>query len=119
MLIMSSQGSSAPGSAQVTDPLPGALSCSARCSTSTMERSAPTRGVGEKEATVKGMRRFIGHRVLVSTCDGGAVQGVLWRATADGIELRKAREVVRDVSLDGIVWVPSAQVLQVQVGEGS
>lgn len=83
-----------------------------------MVRSAPTRGVGEKEATVKGMRRFIGHKVLVSTSDGGAVQGVLWRATVDGIELRKAREAVRGVQLDGIVWVPSAQVMQVQVEGG-
>lgn len=68
---------------------------------------------------MRGMRRFIGHRVLVSTTDGGAIQGTLWRATRDGIELRKAREVVRSVSLEGIVWLPAAQVLQVQIeGEG-
>lgn len=60
------------------------------------------------------MRRFIGHRVLVSTLDGGAVSGVLQRATRDGIELRKAREVVRNVDLDGIVWIPAPQVAQAQ-----
>mgnify|MGYP003563080295 FL=1 len=68
---------------------------------------------------MKGMRRFVGHKVLVSTSDGGAVQGVLWRAAADGIELRKAREAVRGVALEGVVWVPAAQVMQVQIaGEG-
>lgn len=76
-------------------------------------------GLTRTEADVKGMRRFVGHKVLVSTSDGGAVQGVLWRAAADGIELRKAREAVRGVALDGIVWVPAAQVMQVQIeGEG-
>lgn len=68
---------------------------------------------------MRGMRRFIGHRVLVSTSDGGALAGVLWRVSGDGIELRKAREAVRGVQLDGIVWVPAAQVMQVQVSEES
>lgn len=64
---------------------------------------------------MKGMRRYIGHSVLVSTSDGGAIQGTLWRAAADGIELRNAREAVRGVQLDGAVWVPAAQVMQAQV----
>ena len=64
---------------------------------------------------MKGMRRFVGHVVLVSTADGGAVRGTLWRATADGLELRKATEVLRGVALEGMVWLPAGQVLQVQV----
>lgn len=82
--------------------------------------SAPSRGADANGGLiVKGMRRFVGHKVLVSTSDGGAVQGVLWRAAVDGIELRKAREAVRGVALEGVVWVPAAQVMQVQIeGEG-
>lgn len=67
---------------------------------------------------MKDARQFVGREVLVSTSDGGAIQGTLWRATRGGIELRKAREAVRGVELGGIIWLPTHSVLQVQIVAG-
>ena len=67
---------------------------------------------------MNGMKQFVGRQVLVSTSDGGAIQGTLWRVRRDGIELRKAREAVRGVELGGIIWLPSHSVMQIQVTAG-
>lgn len=67
---------------------------------------------------MNGIKQFVGREVLVSTSDGGAIQGTLWRARRGGLELRKAREAVRGVELSGIIWLPAHSVLQVQVTAG-
>ena len=64
------------------------------------------------------LKQFAGRQVLVSTSDGGAVQGTLWRARRDGLELRSAREAVRGVELGGIIWLPAHSITQVQVVTG-
>ncbi len=67
---------------------------------------------------MRGLKQFVGRRVLVSTSDGGAIGGTLWRTRRDGIELRKASEMVRGTEISGIVWIPTAAVNQVQVTGG-
>lgn len=62
---------------------------------------------------------YVGRQVLVSTSDGGAVQGTLWRARRGGIELRDAKEAVRGIELSGIVWIPTASVMQLQITGGT
>lgn len=66
---------------------------------------------------MRGMKQFVGRKVLVSTLDKGAVAGILWRARRDGLELRKAEEVTRSVALDGVIWIPAVQVAQVQIAK--
>lgn len=64
---------------------------------------------------MRGLKQFVGRKALVSTSDGGALAGVIWRARRDGIELRKAREVLRDRNVDGVIWIPASSVVQVQI----
>lgn len=67
---------------------------------------------------MRGLKQFVGRKVLVSTSDGGAIAGTLWRVRRDGIELRKVRELVRDTDISGILWLPAAAVNQVQITGG-
>lgn len=67
---------------------------------------------------MRGLKQFVGRRVLISTSDGGAIAGTLWRARRDGIEVRKAREMIRGAEISGILWIPTAAVVQVQMTGG-
>lgn len=67
---------------------------------------------------MRGMKRFVGRTVMVSTVDNGAIRGTLWRVERGGVELRDATEAVRNVSLAGIIWVPAQMVAQIQVAGG-
>lgn len=67
---------------------------------------------------MNGLKQFVGLKVLVSTADGGAIQGTLWKARRGGIELRDSREPVRGTDLAGILWLPAASVFQVQISTG-
>ena len=67
---------------------------------------------------MRGLKQFVGRPVLVSTSDGGAITGTLWRVRRDGVEIRKGREAVRGVDLSGILWIPAHAVNQVQVTGG-
>lgn len=61
------------------------------------------------------LKQFVGRDVLVSTTDGGAIRGKLWRARRGGLEIRKASEAVRGVDISGILWLPAHAILQVQI----
>lgn len=65
-----------------------------------------------------GLKQFVGRLVLVSTIDGGAIRGKLWRARRGGLEIREASEAVRGVDLSGVVWLPTHAISQVQVVGG-
>ena len=67
---------------------------------------------------MNGVKQYVGRSVLVSTSDGGAIQGTLWRVRRGGIELRQAREAVRGVDISGIIWLPAHSIMQVQVTGG-
>ena len=67
---------------------------------------------------MSGLKQFVGRRVLVTTTDGGAVSGILWRARRGGIEIRKATEMKRGDEIAGAVWFPASAVIQVQIVGG-
>lgn len=64
---------------------------------------------------MRGMKRYQGRMVLISTGDGGAVRGTAWRVARDGIELRNATDMHRQIDLSGFIWIPADQVRQVQI----
>lgn len=67
---------------------------------------------------MRGLKQFVGRKVLVSTSDGGAIGGVLVRARRGGIEVRKATEMIRGAEISGILWIPTHAINQVQVTGG-
>lgn len=67
---------------------------------------------------MRGMKQWRGRRVLVTTKDGGAIEGLLVATKRDGIEVTDAVERVREVPISGTVWIPAAQVAQVQADRG-
>lgn len=80
--------------------------------------SLETRGDRSEEGNVNGLKQYVGRKVLVSTADGGAIQGTLWKVRRSGIEIREAREPVRGTDLAGILWLPAGSVFQVQISGG-
>lgn len=65
-----------------------------------------------------GIKQFVGREVLVSTVDGGALRGKLWRARRGGVEVREAVDPFRNTAVSGVVWIPTHSIAQVQVVGG-
>lgn len=68
---------------------------------------------------MRGIKQYVGRVGLFSLADGGALRGTIYRVTREGVELRKATEVIRDVAVSGVVWLPAKSITQVQFGEDS